>query len=88
MKAEYRITIGQKREGAPQAQRGPRSKLEIVKAAFLTLLALSAIIGVFLAAFVLGSLIATVLLILITVSIVIWLIRQLFVMFKRGQTKL
>jgi hypothetical protein len=87
MKAEYRISIAQKREGAQQSPGGPRSKLEIIQVALLTLLALSAVIGVFLAPFVLGSIIATVLLILIAISILAWSIRRLSLMFKRGQTK-
>jgi hypothetical protein len=88
MKTEYRITIGQRREGPQQKRRAYGSKLEVVKAVLLTLLALSAVIGVFLAAAVLGSIIATILLILIAIALVILAIRRLFLLFKRGQTKL
>jgi heme O synthase-like polyprenyltransferase len=85
MKAEYRITIGHKHEGAQQSR--SRSRLEVVKAVLLTLLALSAVIGMFLAAFVVGSIIASLLLILIGISLVAWTIRRLFLMFRKEQTK-
>jgi hypothetical protein len=75
MKAEYRITIGQKQEGAQH--NGARSTLEVVKAVVLTLLVLSVLIGIFLAAFVAGTIIASILLILIGVSLIGWTVRRL-----------
>src|SRR6266852_3026577 len=61
---EYRISIGRKRENDGQGARQPQNKLQLLKAAVFTVLALSAIIGIFLAAFVIGSVIASILLIL------------------------
>lgn len=81
MKAEYRITIGQKQEGPGYSR--PRSWLATVKAAVLALLVLSVITGILIAAFVLGSIIATVLLVLIACSAVVWLVRRLFWEAKR-----
>jgi hypothetical protein len=86
MRAQYRITIGQTQEGSHQALRGPRNKLELLKAALLTLLVLSSVIGVFLAAFVLGSIIASVLLILIAISAIALVVRRFVLKFRRGQT--
>jgi protein-S-isoprenylcysteine O-methyltransferase Ste14 len=81
MKAEYRITIGGKQQGSQSAR--PAAKLEIVKAAFVTLLALSVIVGVCLATFVVGSVIAIALLILLAISILAWLIRWLFLFIRK-----
>ena len=75
---EYRIIIGPKASGSGPNSRRPQSKLELLKASILTLLALSAVIGILLAAFVVGSIIASLLLILLAVSIIVWLIRRLF----------
>lgn len=82
---EYRISVGRKaeRSGGPSSQ--PRSKLQLLKACVLTLLALSAIIGIFLAAFLIGSVIASLLLILFAVSLLVGLIRYLFLRFVRTQ---
>ncbi len=85
VKAQYRITIGQTQEGSHQALHGPRNKLELLKASLLTLLVLSSVIGVFLAAFVLGSIIASVLLILIAISAIAFVVRRLILRFRRGQ---
>jgi protein-S-isoprenylcysteine O-methyltransferase Ste14 len=86
MKAQYRITIGQTQEGSHQAPHGPRNKLELLKASLLTLLALSSVIGVFLAAFVLGSIIASVLLILVAISAIALVVRRFVLKFRRSQT--
>lgn len=86
MKAEYRIVIGQKRDGSGPLPHAPRSKLDLIKAWLLALLLLSAVVGLFLAAFVLGSIIATALVILAAVGIVVWSVRRLFLKFKRGTT--
>ena len=51
----------------------------------LALLALSAGIGAFFTALVIGSLIASVLLILLAVSILAWLLRQIVVSFSGGR---
>ena len=85
---EYRISIGRKRENDGQGARQPQNKLQLLKAAVLTVLALSAIIGIFLAAFVIGSVIASILLILFGVSLLVWLIRRLFLRFARTQKNL
>lgn len=85
---EYRISIGGKQEGPGQGSRQPRDKLQLLKAAVLTVVALSAIIGIFLAAFVIGSVIASLLLILFGVSLMVWLIRRLFLRFARTQKNL
>ena len=86
MRAQYRITVGQTQEGSHQAPHGARSKLDVLKAALLTLLVLSSVIGVFLAAFVLGSIIASVLLILIAISAIALVVRRFVLKFRRGQT--
>ncbi len=82
---EYRISIGRKRDGPGQGPRQSKNKLQFLKAGLLTVLALSAIIGIFLAAFVIGSVIASLLLILFGVSLMVWLIRRLFLRFVRTQ---
>jgi protein-S-isoprenylcysteine O-methyltransferase Ste14 len=85
---EYRISIGKRTTGSAGQPPQPQGKLQILKATILTLLALSAIIGVFLAAFVIGSVIASILLILFGVSLLVWLIRGLFLRFARTQKNL
>ena len=85
---EYRISIGTKREGSSQGSRQSQNKLQLLKAAVLTVLALSVIIGIFLAAFVVGSVIASVLLIVSGLSMIVWLIRRLFLRFARTQKNL
>ena len=85
---EYRITIGRKPGGSDQRPPRPQSKLQLLKAGLLTVLALSAVIGIFLAAFVVGSVIASLLLILLAASLIIWLIRRIFLSLKRGQKNL
>lgn len=80
---EYRISVGRKAEGSGGPPSQTRGKLQLIKAGILTLLALSAIIGIFLAAFVIGSVIASILLILFGVSLLVWLIRRLFLRFGR-----
>ena len=82
---EYRISIAKKKGGTAGSSSQPQSKFQLLKASILTLIALSAIIGVFLAAFVIGSVIASLLLILFGVSLLVWLIRRLFLRFVRTQ---
>jgi len=85
MRAEYRITIGHKRENAQNTR--PRSTLEVIRAIVLTLLALSLVIGIFLAAFVVGSIIASILLILIGISLVAWTVRRIILRFRKEEMK-
>jgi uncharacterized membrane protein YfcA len=84
--AEYRITIGGRRQDSQQGGHRPRGRLEVLKAAVFTVLSLSAVVGILLAAFVVGSIIASLLLILIAVSVIAWAIRYLSSKF-REQTK-
>jgi hypothetical protein len=85
---EYRISIGPKPSGSGPNPRRPQSKVELLKAVILTLFALSAVIGILLAAFVVGSIIASLLLILLAVSVLVWLIRRLFLTLRREQRTL
>jgi len=80
---QYKITIGRRLDDSGGKPHQPLSKLQIVKAWILTLLALSVIVGVFLTAFIIGSAIASVLLVLIALSLLIFVIRSLFKMFAR-----
>jgi hypothetical protein len=80
--AEYRITIGSKTSGPGRPGRPP-SKLEALKATLLGLLGLAIVIGIFLAAFVVGSIIASVLLILLGGVLVFWGVRYLLRKLKR-----
>jgi hypothetical protein len=81
MKAEYRLTIGERPEGSDRKPR-KMGKLATVKAAMLALLVLSVVIGVFLAAAVLGSIIATALVVLVGISVVAWSIRRIVRLIK------
>ena len=85
MRTEYRISIGHKSENAQNTR--PRSTLEAVRAIVLTLLALSLVIGIFLAAFVVGSIIASILLILIGISLFAWTVRRIILKFRKGEIK-
>jgi len=80
---EYKITIGRKIAHSRERSHQPQTKLQFLKACVLTLLALSVIIGVFLTAFVIGSAIASVLLILLGLSLLFSLVRLLFQRFAR-----
>jgi len=80
---QYKITIGRKTDDSPAGSRRRQTKIQIVKAWVLTLLVLSMIVGVFLTAFVIGSVIASVLLVLIGLSLLGFLIRSLFQTFAR-----
>ena len=80
MRTEYRITIGHKPEHAQNTR--PRRTLEVVRAVVLSLLALSLVIGIFLAVFVVGSIIASILLILIGISLVAWTVRRIILKFR------
>lgn len=79
---EYRITIGSKTSGPSRPGRPP-SKLEVLKATLLGLLGLAIVIGIFLAAFVVGSIIASLLLILLGGVLVVWGVRYLLRKLKR-----
>lgn len=79
--AEYRITIGSKTSGSGRSARPP-GKLEVLKAALLGILGLAAVIGVVLAAFVVGSLIASVLLIVLAIVLIVWLANRVFLKLK------
>jgi len=74
---QYKITIGRRLDDSGGKPHQPLSKLQIVKAWILTLLALSVIVGVLLTAFIIGSAIASVLLVLIALSLLGVLIRRL-----------
>ncbi len=80
---QYKITIGRKLDDSEEKPHQPLSKLQLAKAWILTLLALSVIVGVFLTAFVIGSVIASVLLIFIALSLFGVLMRRLFHAFAR-----
>jgi hypothetical protein len=80
--AEYRITIGSKASGSGPSARPP-TKLEVLKAALLGLLGMVIVIGIVLAAFVVGSVIASVLLILLAVVLIVWATRRLLLNLKR-----
>jgi hypothetical protein len=82
---EYKITIGRPPDGSG---RHPPSKLHLLKAGLLTLLALSAVIGLLVAAFVVGSVIASLLLILLSAALIIWFVRRIFLSLKRGRKNL
>ena len=84
----YKITIGRQQDGSDQRPPRPQSKLQILKAGLLTLLALSAVIGILLAAFVVGSVIASLLLILLAAALIIWFVRRIFLSLKRGRKSL
>jgi uncharacterized membrane protein len=83
----YRIIIGNRREDSESRQppKG-RGKLQILKAGILTFLALSVVVGIFLAAFVVGSIIASVLLVLVAVAIIAAPIRGLYLKFRDQKT--
>lgn len=80
---QFKITIGRRLDDSAGKPHQPLSKLQIVKAWILTLLALSAIVGVFLTAFIIGSAIASVLLVVIALSLLGVLVRRLFKAFTR-----
>jgi hypothetical protein len=80
---QYKITIGRRLDDSGGKPHQPLSKLQIVKAWILTLLALSAIVGVFLTAFIIGSAIASVLLVVMALSLLGVLVRRLFKVFTR-----
>jgi uncharacterized protein (DUF2062 family) len=74
---EYRITIGSRTGGGAHPSRPP-GKFEVLKAALLGTLGLAVIIGIVIAAFVVGSIIASVLLILLAAVFAVWAVRHLF----------
>lgn len=78
----YRITI-RSRTNSPGLPGKPPSKLEMLKAVLLGLLGLAIVIGIFLAAFVVGSIIASLLLILLGLVFVVWRVRYLLRKLKR-----
>jgi hypothetical protein len=80
---QYKITIGRRPDDSGGKSRQPQSKVQIVKAWILALLGLSVIVGVFLTAFIIGSAIASVLLVLIALSLFGFLIRRLLQVFAR-----
>jgi hypothetical protein len=80
---QYKITIGRKSANSGEGSPQPQTTLQFVKACVLTFLVLSAIIGVFLAAFIIGSAIASVLLVLLGLSLLFFLARRLFQSFAR-----
>lgn len=73
----YQIRIGRISASEPQLP-GHRGKFHRVKSAIAAFLALSAAIGVLLAAFVLGSALAVVILILVIVAVSAWLFLRLW----------
>jgi protein-S-isoprenylcysteine O-methyltransferase Ste14 len=80
---EFRITIRQKsaETGVPYTR--PQGGVQRIKAALVTLLALSVAIGIFIAAFIVGSLIASILLVVVAVAVLAALTRWLFISFAR-----
>jgi hypothetical protein len=80
---QYKITIGRRLDDSGGKPRQPQSKLQIVKLWILTLLGLSLIVGIFFVAVIIGSAIASVLLILIALSLLVFVIRSLLKMFAR-----
>jgi hypothetical protein len=85
---EYRISIGRKVEDSGQEFSHGHHRLQLLKAVILTVVALSAIIGIFLAALIIGSVVASLLLILLGLSMILWLVRWLFLRFARIPKKL
>jgi hypothetical protein len=85
---EYKIIIGRKSGESVGRSSHPQSKLQLLKVSLLTLLALAAVIGIFLAALVIGSVIASLLLILFGASLMVCLIRWVFLRFARTQKNL
>lgn len=79
---EYRITIDSKSHGPKLPGQRP-SKLEVLKATIIGLLGLALAIGFLLAAFVLGSIIASVLLVLFAVVVVLGVARYIIRKLKR-----
>ena len=80
---EFRITIRQKSTDTGVPYSGPQGGVQRIKAALVTLLALSIAIGIFIAAFIVGSLIASILLVVISVAVLAALTRWLFISFTR-----
>ena len=80
---EFRITIRQKsaETGVPYTR--PQGGVQRIKAALVTLLALSVAIGIFIAAFIVGSLIASILLVVVALAVLAALTRWLFISFAR-----
>ena len=85
---EYKITIGRPPDASDQRPPRPQSKLQILKAGLLTFFALSAVLGILLAAFVVGSVIASLLLILLAAALIIWFVRRIFLSLNRGRKSL
>ena len=82
---KHKIIVWKLPEGSSQHSGLRQNKLQLLRAGVLTFFALSVVIGIFLAAFVVGSIIASLLLILFALSILAGLVRYLFVWFGRGQ---
>ena len=70
----YQLTIRKMRQGDEAGASGHPSKFQRLKAGIVAFLGLSGAIGVLLAAFVLGSILAIVILIAIFVTIGAWMV--------------
>lgn len=83
---EYRINVERKTTASGETHSPGGTRLQLIKAGILTFLAVSAIVGIALAAFVVGSIIASVLLIVLAVAIFISLVRGLYLKFRGRKT--
>jgi hypothetical protein len=70
----YQLTIGK----ASTSSASPSSRSQRLKSAILAFLGLSAVIGVLLAALVLGSIVAIVIIVAAFVAIVFWFVAKLW----------
>jgi len=80
---EYRITIGPTGREGGGGPRPPQGKLAVLRMWVITVLLLSAAIGILLSAFLIGSVVASLLLIIVAVFLLFGLLRTLFMKLRR-----